>query len=50
MPELDPTEIRAGGRGVYLIRRLMDKVTVAQLSDGGNELRMLKLKTAPSQL
>lgn len=46
VPELDPTEIRAGGRGVYLIRRLMDQVTAAPLPDGGNELRMVKRKVA----
>lgn len=42
VPELDPTELRMGGRGVYLIRRLMDGVTCSPLQAGGNELRMFK--------
>ncbi|MGE0610433.1 MAG: ATP-binding protein [Pirellulales bacterium] len=48
VPDLDPTEIRAGGRGVYLIRRLMDKVTSTRLEQGGNELRMFKRTAAPT--
>lgn len=42
VPDMDPTEIRAGGRGVYLIRHLMDDVSSTRRSGGGNEIRMLK--------
>jgi serine/threonine-protein kinase RsbW len=42
VPDLDPAEIRAGGRGVYLIRHLMDDVTSTPRAEGGNEMRMRK--------
>jgi len=41
-PELDPTEVRQGGRGVFLLRRFFDELAWSPLPDGGNELRMLK--------
>jgi len=47
VPELDPTEVRNGGRGVYLIRRYLDDVSSAVSPDGSNELRMFK-RTARS--
>jgi anti-sigma regulatory factor (Ser/Thr protein kinase) len=47
VPELDPTEVRNGGRGVYLIRRYLDDVSSAVSPDGTNELRMFK-RTARS--
>jgi len=47
IPELDPTEVRSGGRGVFLIRRYLDDVSSAKSPDGGNELRMFK-RTARS--
>lgn len=47
VPELDPTEVRSGGRGVFLIRRFLDDVSSAVSVDGGNELRMFK-RTARS--
>ena len=40
---LDPGEFRAGGRGVFLIRKLMDEVTSEPRPQGGNTLRMHKL-------
>jgi serine/threonine-protein kinase RsbW len=42
VPELDPTEVRSGGRGVFLIRRYLDDITSAASADGGNELRMFR--------
>lgn len=41
-PELDPTEVRQGGRGVFLIRRFFDALEWSPVDGGGNELRMLK--------
>ncbi|HZZ78210.1 MAG TPA: ATP-binding protein [Gemmataceae bacterium] len=47
VPELPPGELRIGGRGVYLMRTLMDELTCApRPSDGGgNILRMVKRYT-----
>lgn len=42
VPELDPSEQRVGGRGVFLMRRLMDELTCQPRAGGGNLLRMLK--------
>jgi serine/threonine-protein kinase RsbW len=42
VPHLDPGEVRAGGRGVFLIRTLMDEVSSEARPDGGNTLKMLK--------
>jgi len=42
VPDLDPGEIRVGGRGIYLMRQLMDELTSEQRSEGGNILRMVK--------
>ena len=39
---LDPSEVRAGGRGVYLIRTLMDEVCCRPRTGGGNTLHLLK--------
>ena len=47
VPELDPTEVRSGGRGVFLIRRFLDDVSSTVTADGVNELRMFK-RTARS--
>lgn len=46
-PELDPTEVRQGGRGVFLIRRFFDQLAWSPLPGGGNELRMLKRRPQP---
>ena len=48
IPEFDPTELRRGGRGVFLIRRFMDEVACVPLPDGGNELRMFRRAGGPS--
>jgi len=42
VPAIDPKQIREGGRGVYLMRTLMDKLTSCCREDGGNTLRMVK--------
>jgi serine/threonine-protein kinase RsbW len=41
-PHLPPDELREGGRGVFLIRRLMDEVESQQSADGVNELRLFR--------
>ena len=40
--ELPPDELREGGRGVFLIRRLMDEVDSRRGADGANELRLFR--------
>jgi serine/threonine-protein kinase RsbW len=44
VPKMPPGELRIGGRGVYLMRALMDEVTCKPLSEGqcGNVMRMIK--------
>jgi serine/threonine-protein kinase RsbW len=42
VPHLDPGEVRVGGRGVYLMRQLMDELTSEHRAQGGNVLRMVK--------
>jgi serine/threonine-protein kinase RsbW len=42
VPQLDPTELRVGGRGVYLMRALMDELTCQPRAERGNTLRMVK--------
>lgn len=42
VPNLDPREMRVGGRGVYLMRALMDELTCEHHDAGGNTLRMVK--------
>jgi serine/threonine-protein kinase RsbW len=46
VPHLDPSEIRVGGRGVFMMRALMDELSIepraGQESPGGNVLRMVK--------
>jgi anti-sigma regulatory factor (Ser/Thr protein kinase) len=42
LPALDPAEVRIGGRGVFLMRSLMDEITCAPRPEGGNRLRMVK--------
>ncbi len=34
--------LRAGGRGIFLIRRFMDDVSITHAPQGGTEMRMLK--------
>ena len=44
VPELPPGELRIGGRGVYLMRKMMDELTCEPRGAGqpGNVLRMVK--------
>jgi serine/threonine-protein kinase RsbW len=42
VPHLDPSEIRVGGRGVYLMRTLMDELKCCPRGGRGNALRMVK--------
>jgi len=42
VPHLDPAEVRVGGRGVYLMRQIMDELISEQRPQGGNILRMVK--------
>ena len=42
VPHLDPTELRVGGRGVYMMRALMDGLSSQPREGRGNVLRMIK--------
>lgn len=42
VPQLPPGELRIGGRGVYLLRTLMDDVTCEPRGARGNVLRLVK--------
>jgi serine/threonine-protein kinase RsbW len=42
VPNFDPAELRVGGRGVFLMRRLMDELTISPRGEHGNTLRMVK--------
>jgi serine/threonine-protein kinase RsbW len=42
VPHLDPGEVRVGGRGIFLMRQLMDELSSQPRSQGGNILRMVK--------
>jgi serine/threonine-protein kinase RsbW len=43
VPQLNPSELRVGGRGVFLMRKLMDELDVQPRGERGNTLRMVKL-------
>ena len=42
VPHLDPSEERIGGRGVFLMRALMDELSCQPRGERGNMLRMVK--------
>jgi serine/threonine-protein kinase RsbW len=42
VPHLDPAEMRIGGRGVFLMRALMDELSCQPRGERGNLLRMVK--------
>jgi len=47
VPQLPPGELRIGGRGVFLLRSLMDEIACQPRADGpGNALRLFK-RTPP---
>jgi len=49
VPHLDPGELRIGGRGVFLMRRLLDHLESLPRQPHGNELRMFKRFSATSR-
>ncbi len=50
VPQLPPGELRIGGRGVYLMRTLMDEVICRPRDDEpGNELRLFKRLPDPAR-
>jgi serine/threonine-protein kinase RsbW len=51
VPHMDPGEMRIGGRGVFLMRALMDEVTCEPCIPGqrGNTLRLVKRCTCAGQ-
>jgi anti-sigma regulatory factor (Ser/Thr protein kinase) len=46
MPTLDPAELRIGGRGLFLMRTLLDELTCQRREQRGNVLRMVKRRPA----
>jgi serine/threonine-protein kinase RsbW len=42
VPHLDPGELRVGGRGVFLMRAIMDELSCQPRGERGNTLRMVK--------
>jgi serine/threonine-protein kinase RsbW len=50
VPHLDPAEPRIGGRGVFLMRILMDELSCQPRGEYGNTLRMVKHRSSPSLL
>ncbi len=48
VPELDPAEMRVGGRGVFLMRALADEVSCHPRGSRGNVLRLVKRCAANS--
>jgi serine/threonine-protein kinase RsbW len=42
VPQLDPGELRIGGRGMFLIRKLMDEIHCQKRMPRGNTLRLIK--------
>jgi serine/threonine-protein kinase RsbW len=49
VPHLEPGELRVGGRGVFLMRALMDELTSLPRPGRGNALRMLKRRHQQAQ-
>ena len=49
VPHLNPAELRIGGRGVFLMRKLMDELSVQRRGErSGNVLRMVKAFRKPA--
>lgn len=42
VPDLDPAELRVGGRGVFLMRTLFDELGCQPRPEAGNDLRLVK--------
>jgi serine/threonine-protein kinase RsbW len=50
VPHFDPAELRVGGRGVFLMRALMDELSCQPREQRGNTLRMVKRRqVAPTE-
>jgi serine/threonine-protein kinase RsbW len=49
VPHLDPAQLRLGGRGVFLMRALMDELECRPRDGKGNILRMIKRLGGPPQ-
>ncbi|MBY0527624.1 MAG: ATP-binding protein [Gemmataceae bacterium] len=47
VPQLDPAELRVGGRGVFLMRALTDELSCRPRGQRGNVLRLVK-RNAPT--
>jgi serine/threonine-protein kinase RsbW len=47
VPQMNPAELRIGGRGVYLMRKLMDELSCQPRAGRGNTLRLVKLYRSP---
>jgi serine/threonine-protein kinase RsbW len=45
VPHLNPSELRIGGRGVFLMRALMDELSCQPRGAHGNTLRMVKRRS-----
>jgi serine/threonine-protein kinase RsbW len=43
VPDMNPSELRIGGRGVFLMRTLMDELSCRPRGERGNVLHMVKL-------
>jgi serine/threonine-protein kinase RsbW len=50
VPDLDPAELRIGGRGVFLMRALMDELSCQPRGERGNILRMVKYRSRHSRM
>lgn len=50
VPHLDPAELRIGGRGIFLMRELMDELSCQPRGGQGNTLRMVKRRPIPPLL
>ena len=50
VPQLDPAELRVGGRGIFLMRTLMDELSCQPRGEHGNTLRMVKHRPIPPLL
>ncbi len=48
VPKLDPAELRIGGRGLFLMRTLMDELSCRPRGERGNTLRMVKRRGGPA--
>lgn len=42
VPDIDPAEMRVGGRGVFLMRKLTDEISCERRGERGNLLRLIK--------